>query len=67
MPEPTKRHISSGSLLVLNTLALLGLAGVIYLAFKSEDKQPSVEDFRKSYDGLSPEDMESYTGSESLH
>ncbi|HBU69345.1 MAG TPA: hypothetical protein DEE98_03065 [Elusimicrobia bacterium] len=47
----------TGSLLVFNLIALIGVAGLVYFAKTLQKKSPSVEDIRKAYDGLSPEDM----------
>ncbi|OGS19660.1 MAG: hypothetical protein A2219_04970 [Elusimicrobia bacterium RIFOXYA2_FULL_50_26] len=68
LEEKMKREaagISSGALVLLNMLAIAGLAGIFYLSLKLEEKKPSAEDIRKSYDGLSPEDLEEYARSTS--
>ncbi len=50
--------LSNGTALLLSGLAILGLAGIFYLSNKLEEKQVSIDDLRKAYPGLSPDEQE---------
>ena len=47
---------SSMSLLLLNLVALAGLVGVFYLTNKLKERGVSVDDLRRAYSGLGPDD-----------
>lgn len=49
---------STGTLIFLSTLAVLGVAAIFFLSNKLEERQVSLDDLRKAYPGLAPEDQE---------
>ncbi|MFH1368148.1 MAG: hypothetical protein ABII64_03375 [Elusimicrobiota bacterium] len=63
MEEKTQKKNCSGNhitaLTVLNIVALIGLAGIVLLSRSARgERKISLEDLRRAYSGLDPEEIE---------